>query len=109
MFMSKGDQVKPWSSVQFLIIISSLVTFALFYFQYFKPKITKNLVTYFVYFGFVNLRAVGAWQLPQMQSCLFTVAGWLKSEEKEPTLGFPESSIITLSHACGKTSLAASL
>jgi hypothetical protein len=29
---------------------------------------------------------------------LFTVAGYLKSEEKEPTSGFPETSIITLSH-----------
>jgi hypothetical protein len=33
-----------------------------------------------------------------MQSCLFTIVGCLKSEEKEPTSGFPESSIITPSH-----------
>jgi hypothetical protein len=30
-----------------------------------NPKITKNLVTYSVYFGFVNLQAVGAWQPPK--------------------------------------------
>jgi hypothetical protein len=41
---------------------------------------------------------------------LFTVvAGCLKSEEKEPTLGFPESSIITPSHPYGETSLTALL
>jgi hypothetical protein len=38
MFMREGDQVKPWSPVQFLAIRSSLVSFALFYFEFLKPK-----------------------------------------------------------------------
>jgi hypothetical protein len=66
MFMREGDHVKPWSPLQFLIIRSSLVTFALFYFQFFKPENHQKLCSYFVYFGFVNLRAIGAWQPPQL-------------------------------------------
>jgi hypothetical protein len=41
-------------------IRSSLVTLCYFTLSNFNLKITKNLVTYFVYFGFVNLRDVGA-------------------------------------------------
>jgi hypothetical protein len=33
---------------------------------------------------------------------LFTIAGCSKSEKKEPTLGFPENSIITPSIPCGE-------
>jgi hypothetical protein len=44
-----------------------------------------------------------------MENCLFAIAGCLKSQEKEPTSGFPESAIRTPIHTCGKTSLAASL
>jgi hypothetical protein len=42
-----------------LIIRRSLVTFALYYFQYFKPKNHKKTL-FFVSFGFINLRVVGA-------------------------------------------------
>jgi hypothetical protein len=50
------------------------------------------LLLTFVYFGFINLQAVGAWQPPQLvgiAKLFVVVAGCLKSDQKEPTLGFP--------------------
>jgi hypothetical protein len=107
MFMRERerDQVKPWSLVQFLIIRSSLVTFTLFYFQLFRPENHQKPCSFFVSFGFVNLREVGAWQPPQIveDAKLFVhYCRFFGSEEKEPTSGFPECSIITLSYPCGE-------
>jgi hypothetical protein len=42
-----------------LAIIKFLLTFMLFYFQFLNPEITKPLLSTLLYFGFVNLRAVG--------------------------------------------------
>jgi hypothetical protein len=105
MFMREGDQVKPWSSVQFLII-SSLVTFTLFYSQFFNQKSPNTLLLTFVYFGFINLQAVGVWQPPQLVGIakLFVCCCRLfKERSKGTNLRLPESLIITPSHPCGET------
>jgi hypothetical protein len=103
MFIREADHVKPWSSVQLLIIRSSLVTFTLFYFQFLKLEKHKNPCSYVVSFGFIN--TVGTWQPPQSvgDTKLFVhCCICLKSKEKELTSGFPDSSIITPSHPCGE-------
>jgi hypothetical protein len=53
MFMRDGDQVKPWSLVQ-LLIINSLVTFAMFTFSFLNLKITKKLVTCYLFCKLVS-------------------------------------------------------
>jgi hypothetical protein len=68
-----------------------------------KPENHKNFVTYFVLVleTCELLVTDNHHSKLETQSCLFTVVGCLKSEEKEPNSGFPESLIITPSHPCG--------
>jgi hypothetical protein len=59
LFIREGDQVKSMILGPILAIKVFLVTCMIFPFSSFTIKSTKILVTYFVYFGFVNLQVVG--------------------------------------------------
>jgi hypothetical protein len=111
MFMSEEDQVKPRSSVQFLDIRSSLVIFALFYFQFLKPKNHQKILLLTLLTLVCKLASCCCLTTTTlgMLSCLFTVASCLKCEEKELTSDFPESLILPWVTLMGKTSFATSL
>jgi hypothetical protein len=57
--MREGYQVKHMTLDPVLAIESSLLLVCYFLLVLLHIRITKILVTYFVYFGFVNLGAVG--------------------------------------------------